>query len=254
MITNPLNFSPSAISRGAELFARFQRQNSQQEKMMVGDESSNIDENGNTKNCLNIEMKGRKSKTADMRKIDKIAESLRTASSAATKNSPFIDHQEHISKQIIVQNTSATSPMLMKSPPPPPPSFSGLAHHFDESKDFNTMPNASPVSMATISAQPHSGLSGTNATNIDKSILTSGTPTSTAATSCLTQKPSNSKLYATCFICHKQLSNQYNLRVHLETHQNVRFVKTIFHLKLFFPYLRMPNISIRLILCFQICM
>ncbi|XP_017080059.2 protein bric-a-brac 2 [Drosophila eugracilis] len=35
--------------------------------------------------------------------------------------------------------------------------------------------------------------------------------------------PSNSKLYATCFICHKQLSNQYNLRVHLETHQNVRY-------------------------------
>lgn len=34
--------------------------------------------------------------------------------------------------------------------------------------------------------------------------------------------PSSSKLYATCFICHKQLSNQYNLRVHLETHQNVR--------------------------------
>ncbi|XP_037812808.1 GATA zinc finger domain-containing protein 6 [Lucilia sericata] len=38
-----------------------------------------------------------------------------------------------------------------------------------------------------------------------------------------TKPPSNSKLYATCFICHKQLSNQYNLRVHLETHQNVRY-------------------------------
>ncbi|XP_046808859.1 protein tramtrack, alpha isoform isoform X2 [Lucilia cuprina] len=38
-----------------------------------------------------------------------------------------------------------------------------------------------------------------------------------------TKAPSNSKLYATCFICHKQLSNQYNLRVHLETHQNVRY-------------------------------
>lgn len=37
--------------------------------------------------------------------------------------------------------------------------------------------------------------------------------------------PSSSKLYATCFICHKQLSNQYNLRVHLETHQNVRYVE-----------------------------
>ncbi|XP_052888735.1 protein tramtrack, alpha isoform [Anopheles moucheti] len=38
-----------------------------------------------------------------------------------------------------------------------------------------------------------------------------------------TQKPPSSKLYATCMICNKQLSNQYNLRVHLETHQNVRY-------------------------------
>lgn len=35
-------------------------------------------------------------------------------------------------------------------------------------------------------------------------------------------KPANQKLYATCFICNKKLSNQYNLRVHLETHQNMR--------------------------------
>lgn len=34
--------------------------------------------------------------------------------------------------------------------------------------------------------------------------------------------PTNTKLYATCYVCHKQLSNQYNLRVHLETHQNAR--------------------------------
>ncbi|KAJ6634638.1 Protein bowel, partial [Pseudolycoriella hygida] len=40
-------------------------------------------------------------------------------------------------------------------------------------------------------------------------------------------KASNSKLYATCFICHKQLSNQYNLRVHLETHQNVRYACSV---------------------------
>lgn len=32
----------------------------------------------------------------------------------------------------------------------------------------------------------------------------------------------NSKLFAKCFICSKLLSNQYNLRVHLETHQNMR--------------------------------
>lgn len=40
------------------------------------------------------------------------------------------------------------------------------------------------------------------------------------------QKPPT-KLYATCFICNKQLSNQYNLRVHLETHQNVRYACTV---------------------------
>ncbi|XP_058058560.1 broad-complex core protein isoforms 1/2/3/4/5 [Anopheles bellator] len=37
------------------------------------------------------------------------------------------------------------------------------------------------------------------------------------------QRPPSSKLYAMCGICNKQLSNQYNLRVHLETHQNVRY-------------------------------
>ncbi|XP_050071863.1 protein abrupt [Anopheles maculipalpis] len=42
-----------------------------------------------------------------------------------------------------------------------------------------------------------------------------------------TQKPPSSKLYATCAICNKQLSNQYNLRVHLETHQNVRYACTV---------------------------
>jgi len=34
---------------------------------------------------------------------------------------------------------------------------------------------------------------------------------------------SGSKLYAMCFVCGKQLSNQYNLRVHMETHQNAHY-------------------------------
>lgn len=33
----------------------------------------------------------------------------------------------------------------------------------------------------------------------------------------------NPKMYATCFVCGKQLSNQYNLRVHMETHQNAHY-------------------------------
>lgn len=39
--------------------------------------------------------------------------------------------------------------------------------------------------------------------------------------------PSQSKVYATCYVCGKQLSNQYNLRVHLETHQNVQYACTV---------------------------
>ncbi|XP_059479959.1 protein bric-a-brac 2-like isoform X1 [Neocloeon triangulifer] len=34
---------------------------------------------------------------------------------------------------------------------------------------------------------------------------------------------SRNKLFATCHICGKSLSNQYNLRVHLETHQNLNY-------------------------------
>uniref|UniRef100_A0A0K8T2U7 Protein bric-a-brac 2 n=2 Tax=Lygus hesperus TaxID=30085 RepID=A0A0K8T2U7_LYGHE len=33
----------------------------------------------------------------------------------------------------------------------------------------------------------------------------------------------SSKLYATCAVCGKQLSNQYNLRVHMETHRGARY-------------------------------
>uniref|UniRef100_A0A023F2A3 Uncharacterized protein n=1 Tax=Triatoma infestans TaxID=30076 RepID=A0A023F2A3_TRIIF len=37
------------------------------------------------------------------------------------------------------------------------------------------------------------------------------------------RSPSSSKLYATCIVCGKQLSNQYNLRVHMETHRNAHY-------------------------------
>lgn len=37
------------------------------------------------------------------------------------------------------------------------------------------------------------------------------------------QNVSSSKLYAMCFVCGKMLSNQYNLRVHMETHLNAHY-------------------------------
>jgi len=38
-----------------------------------------------------------------------------------------------------------------------------------------------------------------------------------------TASTTTGKLFATCLVCGKQLSNQYNLRVHMETHQNVNY-------------------------------
>ncbi|BET02041.1 BTB/POZ domain [Nesidiocoris tenuis] len=46
---------------------------------------------------------------------------------------------------------------------------------------------------------------------------TSGPPNSSNS------RAPTSKLYATCAICSKQLSNQYNLRVHMETHRGARY-------------------------------
>lgn len=239
MIANPLNFSPSAISRGAEIFARYQTQcrlNQQQQQHLEhkaipgsgGSDSPNVDENGNTKSFLNIEAKGRKSKIADMRKIDKIAESLRSASSSsasmgAKSSVTYGDHhQEHISKQLMAQNSPAASPMIMKTSP----GFGNLAHRYSGTPSIEDM--KTPMDFMTASG---SGANSANTsshshtsepTTPDQPMVDKSMAAAAAAAACLTQKPANSKLYATCFICHKQLSNQYNLRVHLETHQNVR--------------------------------
>lgn len=186
-MTNPLNFSQSAISRGAEIFARYQNQ-CRMNQLDKGNEC--MEENGNRKILEN-----KKTKTAEMKKIDQIAEQLRSGSVSrncmdVSKATPAgIGH-------------SPTSAMLLKSSP-----FSSLAHFM---ADDNNMQKISDFDNQEQPPQynPNDGL----ISELDKTIGSVGIP----------PKASNSKLYATCFICHKQLSNQYNLRVHLETHQNVR--------------------------------
>lgn len=219
MLTNPLNLSPTAISRGAELFSRYQNQfqsNRLNQMDQKNQESMPFDENGNSKNFLNIETKGRKSKLTDTRKIDKIAESLR--SSSKDRILP-VEHHDQLNKlPLVPQNLTLPMPLDMKTV-----------------ANFNVMPNRfggmplgngedlklSKDCMTNLGAGSSSSLNDVNITS-DAVLKKNLTPTSTAPCSMPT-KQSNSKLYATCFICHKQLSNQYNLRVHLETHQNVRY-------------------------------
>lgn len=224
----PLNFSQSAINRGAELFARYQSQcrlNQQQQQQQQMEQKaidsnslmpSNVDENGNKKNILNLEIPNKKNKVADMRKIDKIAENLRSASNSSAKSM-----QSMVEVKTPAIAHAASPSMLLKSPP-----FGSLAHRFTPTigpPDDKGPPTETMLNIRDLPSHAHSPspfMSGESATS-DQPL----TPVSMAGnivTAPCPPKPSNSKIYATCFICHKQLSNQYNLRVHLETHQNVR--------------------------------
>lgn len=208
MLTNPLNLSPTAISRGAELFSRYQSQCRNQFENKNQDVSS-FDENGNSKNFLNIETKGKRSKMTDTRKIDKIAESLRST----TKDRLMSEQHEHLNKlPLVPQNMQLPLPLDMKSVP----NFGSLPVRFGGP---GTLGNGDDLKASNLGAGSSTTL---NDTVPDNAALKNTLTPSTTAPSGLTPKQTNSKLYATCFICHKQLSNQYNLRVHLETHQNVR--------------------------------
>lgn len=216
MLANPLNLSPTAISRGAELFSRYQNQCRLNQMDQKNAESPSFDENGNSKNFLNIESKGRKSKLTDTRKIDKIAESLRSTTKDRVLNS---DQQEHFNKlPLMTQNLQLPLPLDMKSV-----------------SSFNVIPNrfGGPITLGNgddlkavkecVSNMGASGSMGEMISPADVSTMKKNISSPSTASCPINQKQANSKLYATCFICHKQLSNQYNLRVHLETHQNVRY-------------------------------
>ncbi|XP_016999364.3 protein abrupt [Drosophila takahashii] len=100
--------------------------------------------------------------------------------------------------------------------PGPTPYISAEDHaklqlHIEQYQREAAAAAAAASGMALVSAKSEPNLLSLSADR-DKSLATAPI-----------KPPSNSKLYATCFICHKQLSNQYNLRVHLETHQNVRY-------------------------------
>lgn len=184
IMQQPLNFSQSGTKRNEDPFGtgRYTNPNKPTEKSdsLLAEE------------IIRRSHDNKKSKLSDMRKIDKIAENLR----CATTSKQFLDQQH---KNATVRPQSPTS-LILKPPPLPP-----VPHHFLH--DDSIIPKQENLFMDLHHQGAPSFLSG------DK----------TAESIVSTPKSANSKLYATCFICHKQLSNQYNLRVHLETHQNVRY-------------------------------
>ena len=136
----------------------------------------------------------KKMKMANLKKIDKIAENLRFGvnppSPGATNTKNFLDHFN--------QMTQKSIPNQLLLPPPSSPS---------------SFPHSAPSFL--------SEKGGTSLEQMGSMSFSDPKKTSPGAPNTPTKIP-NSKLFAKCFICNKLLSNQYNLRVHLETHQNMR--------------------------------
>lgn len=210
---SPLNFSQPALNKSAEIFARYQNQyriNQQTDKKCneITSIASNVDENGNKKNLLSIDNRNKKIKPTDMRKIDKIAESLRSASNTSIKGVQMSDP-----KTILPAHTSLPS-LMLKNPP-----FGNLSHRFTATSSASTTPDETVFKGSLenlVNMREH------QQHHPASPFLPDASPTAGPCNISTPPKTPNSKIYATCFICHKQLSNQYNLRVHLETHQNVR--------------------------------
>lgn len=143
-------------------------------------------------------------KPANLKKIDRIAENLRfgtnssispPSSSSPSSTKSFLEHFNQMS--------------VKKESTPTPNYPNALAAQFLNDKNIQK-----PAMENLLNYNSPNNENGNKkaSTQGNSSNITGSTPT----------KIPNSKLFAKCFICSKLLSNQYNLRVHLETHQNMR--------------------------------
>lgn len=205
LLTQPLNFStsrlpfPSMLSQLPTLTPQSPQFNqSPNGSSNLEQESRNfIDELYKKEKIL----QEKRLKPTSLRRIDKIAENLRCgASSTSPPNSAspsstksFLDHFSQMS--VVKKELSPTSyPMSPADPNNPKPT--GMEKLLNFSNDASKRSSVPGGTVATTNSGP-------------------------------TTKIPNSKLFAKCFICSKLLSNQYNLRVHLETHQNMRRVQHV---------------------------
>uniref|UniRef100_A0A336LNM7 CSON013828 protein n=1 Tax=Culicoides sonorensis TaxID=179676 RepID=A0A336LNM7_CULSO len=216
MMPEPLNYSNS---RSSEIFNRLTQSASQlkhpSSPNSCKSNSISIDENANIENRDKSPFSERrassvgpvshlsnsKQASSDIKRIDKIAETLRSVnknyfeqlSNQNNKSCTLIPHSPPVS----------VSQMKQQQQPGFPPNFPG--HFMSDDVGIRRTPENMMFEPQMTMSENYTGNSDIM---MDKPAL---------------PKPANQKLYATCFICNKKLSNQYNLRVHLETHQNMRY-------------------------------
>lgn len=222
-MNEPLNFSNN---RNHDLLSRLtqtaaQLKLGQQNQLTSKAAAHHIDENANIaerdKSPYNDRGSGGRQMMSqkDQKRIDKIAETLR---SAGGKN--YFDFPHQHQQQQHHQSNKGPCPIIPHSPPTSmalkPPTFPPVSNFPTHFMADDTMPRTPENLM--FEPQP---------TMLGENLCAAAVGGGGAGVDTMMEKPampkaSNPKLYATCFICNKKLSNQYNLRVHLETHQNMR--------------------------------
>lgn len=188
LIPQPLNFTQSALNKTNELIAKYQQQCS-----LFQSKDEDV-ENLHKRNAS-----GEKKFGKDIRKIDKIAENLRSGN-GPKEDSSNVKLPINLTHPTLLKQSAYTQPSYLLDEKPK--SAEAILEHSNMHQNHN-FPMTDGISQMV-------GVGSGENNILEKTITNPQT------------KTANSKLYATCFICHKQLSNQYNLRVHLETHQNVR--------------------------------
>uniref|UniRef100_A0A1B0FBG5 BTB domain-containing protein n=1 Tax=Glossina morsitans morsitans TaxID=37546 RepID=A0A1B0FBG5_GLOMM len=221
LLPQPLNFSQTALNKTTEFLAKYQQQCNLYQGalgMANADNYSKVIANEETppvKRFCSGDKKSQNEQSTpqkDIKRIDKIVESLR-GGCGKSNSQESTQNQGHMPAPL--------APLSIKT---------GLDSYNSTTSPLMIAKQTPLFSMANTSqspSSPHGHLNlNFNMANEDglkcdaEKVSTPPSPHTTAPNG----KPmANSKLYATCFICHKQLSNQYNLRVHLETHQNVRY-------------------------------
>ncbi|XP_030375384.1 protein jim lovell [Scaptodrosophila lebanonensis] len=256
LLPQPLNFSQTALDRTNELLTKYQQQcqlyqESQNEDLYTAKRLKTVPSCNATERSSPLQAP-QQLQQKDVKRIDKIVESLRginnnisnsnsitsqspNESTPNLASSPITMAQSHFSLQQPVKSSSTFTSTNAKHHYTKPLSYnvntSSMANHHN-----NHSPYISPEDQAklqqhieqyaacqreAVAAAAAAASCSMVSAKSEPNLLSLTEKLSVPVTS--TKAPSNSKMYATCFICHKQMSNQYNLRVHLETHQNVRY-------------------------------
>lgn len=218
MMPEPLNYSNTRgndiLNRLSQSATHLKLPHSPKGNSISVDENANIEERtkspfgerrASSVGAVTHHQSNTRQSASDIKRIDKIAETLRTVNKnyfeqlSTSKACTMIPHSPPVS---LSQMKQQQQHQQQHQQPAFPPNFPG---HFlsDEIAIRRTPDNMMFEPQMTMSES----FGAATEIMMDKPAL---------------PKPANQKLYATCFICNKKLSNQYNLRVHLETHQNMR--------------------------------